>query len=272
MAVVGLGLIGGSIALAGETKGWDRDSAVSARARQRGIDARDTLEEALSGCSLVVLAIPTREVVTMLPAVAARAEAGTVLTDAASRKRPVIAAAEALPPGVRFVGGHPLAGSERQGIDAARSSLFEKRPWVLVECSRSDPEAIGRVSAAVLGLGARPIGMRAACHDELMTRITALPLALSAALARAASLPGPDDLSQLAGPGLLDTTRLAGGPLSLAEELALADPRALADALDEVRNDLVRLARTLRHLDEGAVRAFFEEARAARERLGSGLH
>lgn len=190
-----------------------------------------------------------------------------MITDAASRKRPVVDAATDLPADVRFVGGHPLAGSERQGIDAARASLFENRPWILVENERSDPEAVGRVSAAVLAFGARPMGMSADRHDGLMTRITSLPLAVAAALARAAGAPDPDELARLAGPGLLDTTRLAGSPAPLAEELVLADRIALADAIDAVGNEMVRLSRALRELDDDAVLAFFEEARAARARV-----
>jgi prephenate dehydrogenase len=266
-AVVGLGLIGGSIALAGEAKGWDRDAAARGLARERGIDARESLEEALAGVSLVFLAIPTREVVATLPSVAALAERGAVLTDAASRKRPVLEAAQELPAGTRFVGGHPLAGSERKGIDAASSALFRGRPWVLVPSDLSDTEAVGRVSAAVATFGARPLEMSAARHDELMTRITSLPLAVAAALARAAGPSDSDDLASLAGPGLLDTTRLAGSPAELAEELTLGDPHALADAIERVHGDLLRISRALRELDHDAVRAFFAEARAARGRL-----
>jgi prephenate dehydrogenase len=270
-AVVGLGLIGGSIALAGVAKGWDRDASTRARARERGIDARESLEEALAGVSLVFLAVPTREVVAMLPSVAALAERGAVLTDAASRKRPVLDAAQELPAGTRFVGGHPLAGSERKGIDAASSALFRGRPWVLVPSDLVDADAVGRVSAAVLSFGARPMEMRADRHDELMTRITSLPLAVAAALVRTAGPSDSDDLARLAGPGLLDTTRLAGSPAELTEELTLGDPHALADAIERVQGDLLRISRSLRELDHEAVRAFFAEARTARGRLGSGL-
>ena len=117
-AVVGLGLIGGSVALGAGARGWDRDAAVRERARRRGIDAADSLAEAVAGAGLVVAAVPTSETAALLREIAALAP-GAILTDCASLKTPVADAAGTLPVDTRFVAGHPMAGGRGRGVEGA---------------------------------------------------------------------------------------------------------------------------------------------------------
>ena len=265
-AVVGLGLIGGSLALAAGARGYDRDPDVRARARARGIDAADSLEAAVAGAEIVVTAVPTAltpELLRELSAVAPDA----VLTDTASLKKPIVEAAATLRRGTRCVGGHPMAGARRAGIEAAAPEIFRGRPWILVRTARSDDESVAAVSELVVSVGARPVLLDADRHDRLMTWVSHLPHAVAAALAGAAGAAAGDDLGRLAGPGLLDTTRLAGQPVSLALELALADPGALAGAIDAVRAELGKLSTSLRAGDTDAVRALFEEAETIRRAM-----
>lgn len=265
-AVVGLGLIGGSFALATGARGYDRDADVRDRARARGIETADSLEAAVAGAHIVVTAVPTAltpELLRELSAIAPRA----VLTDTASLKKPMVEAARTLRAGTRFVAGHPMAGARRRGIEAATPEIFRNRPWILVRTEKSNDESMALVCDLVLSIGARPITLDADRHDRLMTWVSHLPHAIATALAQATGAAAGDDLARLAGPGLLDTTRLAGQPVALALELALADPEALAGAIDAVCAELGKLSTALRGADADAVRAMFDEAETIRRAL-----
>jgi prephenate dehydrogenase len=260
-AVIGLGLIGGSAALALEARGYDRDPAARLRARQLGIDAAESLPEAVRGAEIVLLAVPTGEAQDLMGQVVASAP-NALLTDTASLKRPVVAAALALPPAARFVGGHPMAGSTRGG---ARADLFRDHAWLVVPTQRSDARSIESVQELARRVGAHPILIEADRHDALMTWVSHLPHAAASALARAVSSQAGAGLDQFAGPGLLDTTRLAETPADLAMELAQADPEALAEAIEAVRRELEALAGSLRARDQARLAEFFEKASAARQ-------
>jgi len=266
-AVAGLGLIGGSLALALGARGWDRDAATRLRARAKGIETAESLADALDGADVVFLAVSTGQTPPLL-AEAAGASPRALFSDCASLKTPVVRAAESLPAGVRFVGGHPMAGSRTRGLEGADAGLFRGRPWALVPTARTDAGGLQRISETVARLGAAPVVLDAERHDAAMTRVSHLPHAVSAALAAAAGAVGSEDAARLAGPGLADTTRLAEAPMDLLLELAMADPRALADAVRDVGAELTRLADALRTGDTGAVRAFFERAAAARRLIG----
>lgn len=263
VAVAGLGLIGGSIALASGALGYDRDAGARERARRRGIETADSLADAVAGADLVVTAVPTAATPELLREVSALAP-DAILTDTASLKQPIVAAAQALREGARFVAGHPMAGARGHGFEAASPDIFRGRPWALVRTARSDDAAIAGVSAFVASLGARPVLLDAERHDRAMTWVSHLPHAVASALARATAAGGGGDLAGLAGPGLLGATRLAGQPVPLGLELALADPAALARAIDAVSAELAGLSEALRRGDEEVLRGLYEEAAAIR--------
>lgn len=255
VAVVGLGLIGGSAAMAFSARGWDRDATARRAARERGIDVAETLEDAVRGAELVLLAVPTAETPAALEQ-AARLAGDALLTDAASWKGPVLAAARSLPPGTRFVAGHPMAGAAASGIAHATADLFRGRPWLVIATERSDARSIEMLSERVRGIGAVPTPITGDRHDEAMTWVSHLPLGVAAALARSVRRRLGEDASRLSGPGLADSTRLAATPLPLALELALASPADLASALDAVAADLTALAGILRRRDASLLEAF----------------
>ncbi len=263
VAVVGLGLIGGSIALAYQARGYDRDRAAREAARRVGIDARDSLAEAAADAEVVFAAGSTADVPRLLAELGSAAP-GAILTDTASRKTPVVEAARDLGADVRFVAGHPMAGSHRGGVGAATANLFRARPWVLCRTARSGDASLDALSTLLRAVGARPVVLDAAAHDRLMTWASHLPLAVASALARAAAKNAGPDLRRIAGPGFLDTTRVAAQPASLALELALGEPSALAAAIDEVGGELAALAKALRAGDAEEVRRYFAQAAAAR--------
>lgn len=264
-AVIGLGLIGGSLALAVGARGFDSDESVRVAARERGIAVADSLAEAVRGARLVVVAVPVAQTPAVLRAAAGEGDA--VLTDVASVKRPLLAALAELPDGTRVVGGHPMAGSTARGIAAADASLFRDRTWLLVPTARSDAAAMALVGDLARAAGARPLVVSAERHDQLMTWVSHLPLAVASALARSARRHGGKGIEEAGGPGFVDTTRLARTPRELALELALADPDALARAIDALRDELGELADVLRSGAREALGAFLDEAAAARAQL-----
>jgi prephenate dehydrogenase len=261
-AVVGTGLIGGSIALALGANAWDRSGSVRERARRRGVRASDTLEEALDGAEIVVIAVPARDTPDVLRAAAARAP-GALFTDIASWKRGVVEMAESLPPGIRYVAGHPMAGSTASGVEGADPALFTGRPWLIVPTPRSDAASVETLSDCVRAIGAVPLVVDPARHDFVITWISHLPLIASAGLARSVCRAVGADVGLLAGPGLIDTTRLAGTPLPLATELSLSSPEDLAEALESLSHELSKVAALLRRGDRAALESFLQDAASA---------
>jgi prephenate dehydrogenase len=268
-AVIGLGLIGGSAALALRARAYDRNPRVRSRARELGIRVTETAADAVRGAELVLVAVPTSENPAVLREVA-RLAPSALLTDIASIKRPWLGAESDLPERVHYVSGHPMAGSVIPGLDGARADLFAGRPWLIVPRRHSKAADVEHLSDVVRRIGAIPIRVDAEHHDELMAWASHLPLVVAAALARAVDEGAGARVGGLAGPGLIDTTRLADTPLPLALELSLADPPFLADAIEKVVAELHIVAEALRAGDSDRVRAFFEEASQARKRIRLG--
>ncbi len=266
VAVVGLGLIGGSIALAYGARGYDRNRPARDAARRIGIDARESMAEALEGADVVFAAVSTAETPPALVEISAAAP-NALLTDTASLKRPIVEAAHELRASARFVAGHPMAGSHRRGVEFASAELFHGRPWALCRTARTDDEAFARIAALVRTIRARPVPIDAEAHDRLMTWVSHLPLAVASALTETSFAAAGDGLVEVAGPGFLDTTRVASQPAALAIELATANPVRLAEAIEDVGGRLNRLADALRRGDEAAVRKFFEQSSERRSAL-----
>ena len=267
VAVVGLGLIGGSLALATGARGFDADAAVRRAARVRGIDVADDLGAAARGADIVVLAVPPGTLPRAV-AEAARAAPAAVLTDVASSKRALERIAERAPRRARVVGGHPLAGSTGRGIEAADGALFRGRAWAIVPTSRSDADAMRVVGELARSAGARPIVLSVERHEALMTWLVRAPLAVAAALAWSASAESPEGLGELAGPGFRDTTRLAATPAPLAEELLFgADGARLGAVLRAIAATLTDWADEIANGEVAPLRAELDAARELRAQL-----
>lgn len=243
-AVVGLGLIGGSLALglraAGATVvGVDVDEAALALARQRGaIDTGSTDLGTVAAADLVIVATPLAQVADVGIAAARRMSRGAVLTDTGSVKAPVVAAIHAgLPPGIRFVGGHPMAGSERQGMAAADAALLDGRPFVLTPTGRTDPGAVVAVREAVERIGMRPVVMDPVDHDEMVAQVSHLPYLVSVALLRSAA----EEARAIGGPALEEMTRVAHSPEAMWQEVCRANREAILRALARFEAELARL-------------------------------
>ena len=253
IAIVGLGLIGGSIAFAAR-RAWpsthvvavDREPVLREALSRRAIDAAVDDLAAVGSADLVVLAAPVRQNTTLLRRVAAHVPSTTVVTDVGGTKRTIVEAAEALSQPVTFVGGHPLGGGARGGFEFATASLFARRPWIFTPVKGST-DAVGKLSAFVTGLGAHPTTMTAAEHDRLMSLISHLPQLAATALMEVIGRAATGDGLKMAGQGLVDTTRLASSPADVWRDICVTNADEIRSALDllierlsEMRTDLER--------------------------------
>lgn len=249
VGIVGLGLIGGSVARrlapAHEVVGWDADGPTRELARAAGLRVAGSVEEAATGADVAVVATPLGQMATVLTTLST--SDCRVVTDVGSVKAPVLAAAWAAGLGDRFVGGHPMAGTERAGFAAADPALLDGAAWVLCLEDTTDLAAWLTVATLVTGAGCRVVPAGAAAHDEALARVSGLPHLLAAALATAGADGGPLAASLAAG-SFRDGTRVAGSRPELIAALCDGNRTALATVLDET---LARLAQARDALRDG---------------------
>jgi prephenate dehydrogenase len=273
-AVLGVGLIGGSIGLAARQKlgaevvGWGPRPATVERALELDAVNRPaaTIEEACAGAEIVFCTAP----VSTLPELAAAALAASgpeaVVTDAGSTKRQLVAA---LGDDERFIGGHPLAGAETAGVENARADLFEGARWYLTPTERSSGILYDRLQRTVAGLGARPQAIAPEAHDRLMATVSHLPHVLANVLAgQAADALGRDSerLPEV-GPSFRDATRVAGSNPAIWGDIYASNSEAVATAIDEAIARLAEARDLIATGDADAVAAWHAIAAADRDRL-----
>ena len=212
-----------------------------AKGLSRGVIDAVCRPEELEDGDLLVLAVPPHATLFLLDRLTSLAS-NVVVTDVVSTKRVIVDAAVAK--GTRFVGGHPMAGSEQSGLDNASVDLFDDKRWFLVDAGAGD-EANDAVQSVVASLGARPEWIEALEHDRLMAAISHLPqIAASALMAVAGPLAGQSNLD-LAGAGLRDTTRLAASDPELWSEIAASNAEELSKAVRMLREQLERVEKSL---------------------------
>jgi len=270
--VVGLGLIGGSIALAA------RDIWPSALVI--GVDRKDVLERAmvrhaidvaaedpivLAEADLVILAAPILQNLELLSELPDNVTGAAVVTDTGSTKREIVEAARSLPDRFTFIGGHPLGGAARGGIEHARPDLFTGRPWLFTPTSDRTGAALEQLQAFASGLGAVPRSLSPAEHDHLLAFISHLPqLTVSALMHVVGEAAGRTGL-ELSGRGLVDTTRLAASPADIWTEVCATNPDEVGNALDALIKVLQDMKGDLK--SGGAIDRVFESANAWRDAL-----
>ena len=269
ISIAGLGLIGGSLALAlrsrHEVRGFDIDPATRTAARSGGVATVEALGDLLPA-DAVIVATPLASVLPTLAALAPRAD-GAVLVDVASVRAPVDAFARDQPDGVRIVGMHPMAGRSTRGFAAADAEILRGRPFLVVPTARSDADAMALAGAVARDAGGVVTVLSAAEHDRIAALISALPLATAAALTVAASEAIAAPLDAFAGPGFRDATRLALTPTDLGEALLAANSGQVVAALARLRDVLDEIDRAVAERDLAALRGILESAADARGRL-----
>jgi prephenate dehydrogenase len=262
VGVIGLGLIGGSIALAAReiwptslVIGVDNKDVLETAMRLHAIDVAADDPIVLAEADLVILAAPVRQNIELLGMLDENVRQPAVVSDVGSTKRAVVEAARSLPPRFRFVGGHPLGGAAKGGLEHARSDLFVGRPWLLTpteslsrrsEAKTDDAgDAVEKLSSFVRALGAEPRLMDVATHDRLLAFLSHLPqLTASALMGVVGEAVGPEGLA-LSGKGLADTTRLASSPADIWKDIATTNADEIGLALDALIDVLQALRRDL---------------------------
>lgn len=272
VVIAGVGLIGGSVGLglrqrflARHIVGLDPDGTALDAARGLGVIDEARLEAGpwLEGADLVVLATPVRTLERLARALEPHVGPRTVVTDVGSVKAPLVRALEER---LRFVGGHPMAGSERGGVLHADAGLLENAVWVLTPTPRTDPSALALVAAIVDGLGARPIEVDPDLHDRLVATVSHLPYLAALALTHAVGQADERDLlALLAAGGFRDLTRVASGSPRMSRDMVVANRDAVRAALRSFANQLERMAGLLD--DPEALLDAAEEAKRLRDAL-----
>jgi prephenate dehydrogenase len=276
VAVVGTGLIGGSvglalIALGYEVAGFDRDETRLTRAKELGAitEAAASLDDAVAGSELVFVAVP---VASIAAAVVAALDAGAaVVTDVGSVKKPVVTEVERQRPdaSARFVGGHPMAGSEQDGVDGADATLFVGATWTLTPTANTDERAYTAVLRVIRELGADVVSVAPDHHDELVAFVSHVPQLAASTLMDVATTNEADrpTLMRLAAGGFRDMTRIAAGHPAIWPDILTTNREAVLGALDAY---LVALARVRDHIvagDREELLAMLERARLRRRNL-----
>ena len=272
IGIVGIGLIGGSLAFAvrrvfpdAAVIGIDRDD-VTLVARQLGaltVGSGDLA--ALAEADLIVLAAPITQNIAVLSRLGGIVRGPALVTDVGSTKRTTVEAAHGLPPALTFIGGHPLAGSARGGLEASRVDLFERRPWLLTPDAATPPPVVDRLAQFVRTLGATPVLVDPVLHDHVLAYTSHLPQLTASALMHVVGESVGDAGLRLSGSGLADTTRVAASPAPIWSDICATNADEVLPALDR----LIATLQTLRgQLGQGeSIAPLFESAQRWRGRL-----
>jgi prephenate dehydrogenase len=272
IGIVGLGLIGGSIALAAR-RIWPSSLVI-------GVDNKDVLETAmrihaidvaaddlivLAEADVVILAAPVRQNLALVDELDEHVRQPAVVTDTGSTKRAIVEAARYLPRRFTFVGGHPLGGAAASGLDHARPDLFKGRPWLFTPAGDAGGDALEKLLAFARALGAVPRVTDAEAHDRLLAFLSHLPQLTASALMQVVGDAVEDEGLTLAGRGLVDTTRLASSPADIWRDIAATNADAIGAALDTLIELLQELRQDLTAGDR--LEEVFVAARRWREKL-----
>lgn len=283
LAVLGLGQLGGSVALAGraaglfdEIVGFGRREESLTQARALGLADRTTTvaAEAVSGAHTVLIATPLRSIPALVDAIRPALDPDTLVFDVGSVKGGAVRDIEdRLPPGVPFVSCHPLAGTERFGPDAASAELFRGRRCIVCPGERTTAAAQARATALWQALGAEVIAMPAALHDAVMAAVSHLPHVAAYTLASVLGGLAPEVLAaarQLPTTSLRDTSRVAGSSPAMWRDIFLENRDALLPLVRTMAAGLNDLAAAIQAGDGARVEAFLADGRAARASVLSG--
>lgn len=276
MAILGTGLIGGSIALGARSRnrrlavvGFDGDGSAAEAALRRGAltTVAASMEEAVQGADLVVLAMPVDQMPEACGRLKPAVGPDAVVTDVGSAKLEIVRVGEAAFGG-RFVGSHPMAGSERRGIEAADGRLFEDAWWVVTPTAQTSSDAYGRVTGLATSLGAKTVAVDPVTHDALVARLSHVPqLAASSIVDLAVTGGEREALLGLAGPGFRDVTRIAASDPDLWVGILRSNREAVLEALAELAKRVERVSDVIAGGDWGELRRWLAAAHDARSEL-----
>jgi arogenate dehydrogenase (NADP+) len=266
IGLVGLGLIGGSLGLDFRSSGHrvlgvSQKQSTCEKALVKGVVDKASQDlTLLKDCDVVFICTPIPLVLPTLEKLQAVLHPHTVITDVASVKGPIVEVATARWP--QFVGGHPMAGTAHQGIEAALVSLFHQRPYILTPIASTDAQALDTLTHLVSDLGSRLVVCSPEVHDQMVAQVSHLPVIVSAALLL--SVVDPEHAQQFAGSGFQDTTRVGGGNPDLGLAMAQNNRTALLESLKQFRAALDHLEAQIQQQDWNGLQAQLETSRQIR--------
>ena len=274
IAVLGVGLIGGSVGLAAkewleeaDVVGFGRSRERLDRARELGAIDRATtdMQGALTEAEVCFACGPVGALPELVERAPAAAPDDCVVTDVGSTKRRIVEAVT----DQRFVGGHPIAGAETAGVENARADLFQGATWYLTPGERSSGLLYERLHRFVVGVGARPLAIDAVTHDRLLATVSHLPHVIANVLVSQAAraLDEQGEALPRVGPSFRDATRVAGANTDIWTDIYMSNAESIADEVDETVRRLEAVAAALRTGERPALAEWNEEARADRQRL-----
>lgn len=275
--MIGVGLLGGSLGLAlrqrhlaEEVVGFVRRAASVAECERSGAVSRATLDlaDAVRGAQLIVLCTPLGQMQPLVKAMLPHLRRGVVVTDVGSTKGNVVRELEPLlrRVGAHLVASHPMAGSEKAGVGAARADLFEKAVCVVTPTARTQPAAQRKVEALWRAVGGRVLRMNAAAHDRAVARSSHLPHAVASAVAHWVLDPRqPAAVAQLCAGGFRDTSRVASSSPEMWRDIAWSNRKDLARELAGLTQSLTELQRCLAIGDRAGVESFYRQAKQRRD-------
>jgi len=277
IAIIGVGLIGGSLGMAAKKHqlahkviGIGRTEQKLMRAKILGAidDYSFDMETGVSDADLVIICTPVRMVVPTLARIIGRLKEGSIVTDVGSTKAEIVSEASKIMPERRFfVGGHPMAGSEQSGVEAAFPEMFLGATYVLTADEHTNLEALGKMTEFVEAIGARSEIMSSEEHDAAVAVISHLPHAIAAALLHTAeeSHKQSGKVFRLAAGSFRDLTRVSDSPPELWRDICLTNVDPLISVIDQFQDQLAQFKQRLAQRNEEAVAKFFEQAKCIRD-------
>ena len=276
LSILGPGLLGGSIGLAARHRKiakrvviWARRPDAADQAWQLGAadEATNDLTKAVADAELVVLATPIGVMRPLVDHIRPALPDGCVVTDVGSVKYPIVTAlSDALNGKARFVGSHPMAGSEQSGIDAARRDLFENATCIVTPREDTDKAALTVVYNFWKALGCSVKTLGPLEHDEIAARISHLPHVVAAAVVNVVCTEGAQALN-FVGPGFKDFSRIAGGPFEMWTEICLENRQEIGRSLDQLIEELGKVRAAIENADAVELRAMLKRAKHFRDEL-----
>jgi prephenate dehydrogenase len=270
VAIVGTGLIGGSIALglkknalAREVIGFSRRKKTLLLASKIGAIDRGSQDiRVIKGADLVILAAPVSTILGFALAISKIIPADCIVTDVGSTKKEIVSRLERIFP--RFVGAHPLAGSEKQGIQYAAAGIFKESLFILTPTNKTDSRAVGKVKMLWAKLGSKVVFMTPDAHDKILSFVSHLPHI--AAFATIGSV--PSKYLRFSSTGLKDTTRLAASDSKLWADIFFSNRENMLKSISLLEGNLARIKSAIKNSDENLLVKILKEARRKREALG----
>jgi prephenate dehydrogenase len=281
VAVIGVGLIGGSLALAGKEKGLVGEAIGFGRRRENlerakrlgAIDRIETdLKKSVEGADLVVLATPVGTFESLLKEISSSLTKGSLVSDVGSVKGRLVERMERLTPkGSHFIGAHPIAGKEKSGVEASSSRLFVGARCILTPTTRTDRSGLKKISELWEGVGATVVEMDPLLHDRLLAAVSHLPHVLAYALMEALTQPplAVEGLLGFSSGGLRDFTRIAASSPEMWRDIALLNDKEILSAIDAYRTTLDRIREMIAEGDNEELLKLFERAQKTREGMSA---